>query len=77
MIAGNKYDGCIADVWSCGVIMYTLICGFLPFEDADTNKLYQKIMDGEYEIPEEFVNPLAKDLMTKILETNPKKRLTL
>lgn len=77
MIAGNKYDGCIADIWSCGVIMYTLICGFLPFEDPDTNKLYQKIMDGEYEIPPEFVDPLARSLMTKILNTDPKKRYTI
>lgn len=40
MIAGKKYQGDLADVWSCGVVLYALLCGFLPFEDPDTSKLY-------------------------------------
>lgn len=37
MVAGKKYDGLAADMWSCGVIIYAMVCGFLPFEDPKTN----------------------------------------
>ena len=40
MISGHKYAGDMIDIWSCGVILYALLCGFLPFEDPDTAKLY-------------------------------------
>jgi 5'-AMP-activated protein kinase catalytic alpha subunit len=43
MIKGIKYHGLKVDIWSCGIIMYAMICGFLPFEDDDTNELYRKI----------------------------------
>ena len=48
MIAGLKYSGDMIDVWSCGVVLYALLCGFLPFEDADTSKLYAKILKGDF-----------------------------
>lgn len=44
MIAGKKYHGLKVDIWSCGVILYAMICGYLPFEDPNTNKLYKKIL---------------------------------
>lgn len=59
-----------------GVILYALICGYLPFEDPSTSKLYKKIMAGIYEIPN-FVPPFAKDLIQKILITDPEKRFTV
>lgn len=46
MIAGKKYVGTQVDSWSCGIIMFALICGFLPFEDPDTTELYKKILKG-------------------------------
>lgn len=52
MIAGKKYEGSKVDIWSSGIIMYALICGFLPFEDPDTSKLYKKILIGEFHMPE-------------------------
>jgi 5'-AMP-activated protein kinase catalytic alpha subunit len=70
MIAGKKYAGANVDIWSCGVIMFALICGFLPFEDPDTSKLYKKILSGEFKIPN-FVSKDAQDLMKKILNTDP------
>jgi 5'-AMP-activated protein kinase catalytic alpha subunit len=48
MIAGKKYIGTKVDSWSCGVILFALICGFLPFEDPDTTELYKKILKGQF-----------------------------
>lgn len=76
MIAGKKYLGANVDIWSCGVIMFALICGFLPFEDPDTSKLYKKILSGEFKIPS-FVSKPAADLLQKILTTDPEKRLKI
>ena len=56
--------------------MFALICGFLPFEDPDTSKLYKKILSGEFKIPS-FVNKDASDLMKKVLNTDPEKRLKI
>lgn len=47
-----------------------MVCGYLPFEDPDTNKLYKKILDGKFEIPS-WVSESCQDLMNKILENNP------
>lgn len=73
MIAGKKYHGAQVDVWSCGVILFAMVCGYLPFEDQDTNELYKKILDGSFEIPS-WVSESCQDLMKKILENDPKKR---
>ena len=48
MIAGKKYESIKVDIWSCGVILYALLCGSLPFEDQNTSELYKKILGGEY-----------------------------
>ena len=76
MIAGKKYAGASVDVWSCGVIMFALICGFLPFEDPDTAKLYQKILSGKFTIPK-FVSEDAQDLLKLILDTDPETRIKI
>jgi hypothetical protein len=54
-------------------ILFALLCGYLPFEDANTARLYEKIMGGEYELPE-FLSPESKDLIQKLLNTDPRKR---
>jgi len=74
MIAGKVYDGTKADIWSWGVILYALVCGYLPFEDNNTASLYKKIMDGDYRVPE-FVSPQVQDLIVKILNIDPEKRM--
>ena len=48
MIAGKRYNGLQVDIWSCGVIMFALICGYLPFEDPNTSALYKKIIAGDF-----------------------------
>ena len=73
MIAGKKYKGLDVDLWSSGVILFALICGYLPFDDDDTPVLYKKIMKGEYSIPS-FVSTQAADLIKSILNTDPNTR---
>ena len=43
MIAGKRYKGQDVDIWSCGVILFAMLCGYLPFEDPNTAQLYKKI----------------------------------
>jgi len=62
MIAGLQYDGLKADIWSSGVILYALLCGYLPFDDPDTQKLYNKIMHGRFELPS-HLSKSAKTLL--------------
>lgn len=62
MIEGKKYNGALVDIWSIGVILYALICGFLPFEDPNTANLYKKILSGEFTIPK-FVSLDTQDLI--------------
>ena len=75
MIAGKKYHGSNVDIWSCGVILFALVCGYLPFEDPNTAALYKKILTGEFKLPY-FVSEECKDLIKKILTTKPDKRYT-
>ena len=62
VIAGKGYMGSQADIWSCGVVLYAMICGRLPFEDPNTGNLYKKIMNAEYTIPN-HVTPLGANLI--------------
>jgi len=76
MIAGKDYHGQKIDIWSCGVILYAMLCGYLPFEDPNTEKLYKKILNCDYAFPN-YISDLGKDLIKKILNTNPDERYTL
>ena len=49
MLVEQSYDPRLADIWSCGIVLYAMICGFLPFEDKSNKVLYQKIKEGIYE----------------------------
>ena len=76
MIAGNKYIGLQVDIWSSGVVLFALLCGYLPFEDPNTANLYKKILGGDYTIPK-FLSADAKDILKGILNTDPSKRYTI
>ena len=73
MIAGKRYKPAMADVWSSGIVLYALICGYLPFEDPNTSALYKKILSGQFASPK-WISGEAKDLLSKILNTNPEAR---
>jgi 5'-AMP-activated protein kinase, catalytic alpha subunit len=76
MIAGKKYNALSVDIWSAGVILFALLCGYLPFEDPNTSELYKKIIAGDYTIPA-HINSDARSLITGMLQTDPTKRYTL
>ncbi|BFG40289.1 hypothetical protein CerSpe_265640 [Prunus speciosa] len=76
-VIGKKgYDGAKADLWSCGVVLYVLLAGFLPFQDDNLVAMYRKIYRGDFKCPPWF-SPEARRLVTKLLDPNPSTRITI
>ena len=76
MLSGKPYDGFYSDLWSCGVVLYCMLVGSLPFDDEDIKILYHNIKIANYVMPN-FLSNYAQDLIRRILVTNPKRRITL
>jgi 5'-AMP-activated protein kinase catalytic alpha subunit len=76
MVSGNKYNGFNIDIWAIGIILFAMLCGYLPFEDDDNDILFQKILECKLDYPK-HLSSLAKDIMKKILVTNPEKRIKI
>ncbi|KAF8892071.1 kinase-like domain-containing protein [Infundibulicybe gibba] len=76
IISGNPYNGSAADIWSCGVILYALLCGRLPFDDEDCPTLLEKVLLGEFTMPDD-IDPLAQDLISRMLTKDTDARITM
>ena len=76
MIEGKEYNGFKIDIWSSGIILYAMLCGFLPFEDKDNDALYEKILENKLLFPK-YISKEPKDLLEKILVKDPNKRISI
>ncbi|XP_054589207.2 serine/threonine-protein kinase BRSK2 isoform X4 [Nothobranchius furzeri] len=76
VIRGEKYDGRKADVWSCGVILFALLVGALPFDDDNLRNLLEKVKLGVFHMPH-FIPPDCQNLLRGMIEVDASKRLTL
>ena len=76
MVCGDKYNGHMIDIWSTGIILFAMTCGYLPFEDPDNDMLFKKILKCKIQYPE-YLSDMTTDLMKKILVVDPNKRITI
>ncbi|KAM3624645.1 uncharacterized protein V6R79_026024 [Siganus canaliculatus] len=76
LIQGKAYIGSEADVWSMGVLLFALLCGYLPFDDDNCMVLYRKIMRGKYDNPR-WLSPGSVLLLNQMMQVDPKRRLTV
>ena len=76
VISKIGYDGAKSDIWSCGVVLFVLAAGYLPFQGPNLMEMYRKIQHGDFRCPSWFSHKLKK-LLYKILDPNPRTRISI
>lgn len=76
IVTGKNYHGSPSDVWSCGIILFALLTGHLPFDDENIRKLLIKVQTGKFIMPN-YLSKDAKDLIWKMLKVNPMERIKI
>ncbi|XP_006658129.1 CBL-interacting protein kinase 2 [Oryza brachyantha] len=76
VINRKGYDGAKADIWSCGVILFVLLAGYLPFHDKNLMDMYKKIGKAEFKCPSWFTTDVRR-LLLRILDPNPSTRISM
>ena len=76
VLEGKLYHGMLADIWSCGIVLYGMLFGYLPFSEDDDRINKKNIIEGKFEIPEN-ISLNAKDILKHMLDINTMTRYTL
>ncbi|BGP47662.1 serine/threonine-protein kinase gin4 [Rhodotorula kratochvilovae] len=76
IVAGTTYHGSSSDIWSCGIILYALLTGVLPFDHSDIRTLLNLVKRGEYYMPPDLPSD-AQDLLRRMLVVDPEKRMKM
>ena len=76
LIMGKPYDAFKTDIWSCGIILYGMLCGYLPFDGDDTKQLFMEILENKPEYPF-ILSDSSKSLIKSMLLTDPEERITI
>nr|KYP72972.1 CBL-interacting serine/threonine-protein kinase 10 [Cajanus cajan] len=76
VIKRKGYDGAKADIWSCGVVLFVLLAGYIPFQDPNLMEMYRKISKAEFRCPSWFPKRVQR-LLSKMLDPNPDTRISI
>ncbi|XP_058085361.1 CBL-interacting serine/threonine-protein kinase 4-like [Magnolia sinica] len=76
VVRRKGYDGTKADAWSCGIILFLLLAGYLPFEDSNIAVMYQKIYGREFKFPTWFSKPVRR-VISRLLDPHPQTRMSI
>ncbi|EXB42361.1 CBL-interacting serine/threonine-protein kinase 14 [Morus notabilis] len=76
ILAKKGYDGAKVDVWTCGIILFVLNAGYLPFNDPNLMTMYRKIYKGEFRFPK-WTSPELRRFISRLLDINPETRITI